>query len=181
MHLPELQKHTTAFWVTFPDELVDAASAPRPAVIDALRALLNAMHTVACVGLMTDPRDLGRTLGDQSSSDAPAKSGVAPAAMFNPTLFLFDSVAGGIGLAARLFEERDELLRRARRLIEACACDDGCPSCVGPAAGAGVAPPRGENGPPSALADQLAATAPLPGRKRLALELLGLAGVYAAH
>ena len=36
-----------------------ACGAPRPAVIDALRGIAIALRTVACVGLMSDPRDLG--------------------------------------------------------------------------------------------------------------------------
>jgi DEAD/DEAH box helicase domain-containing protein len=32
-----------------------------------------------------------------------------------------------------LFRAHDLLLRKTRELIEACPCDSGCPSCVGPA------------------------------------------------
>ena len=39
---------------------------------------------------------------------------------------------GGVGLAARLFERHDELVRGARDLVAACACLTGCPACAGP-------------------------------------------------
>ncbi|WP_410969585.1 hypothetical protein, partial [Salmonella sp. SAL4450] len=63
VQLPELQMHTTAFWLTVPEDVVRSRPCPRPQVIDALRGILSALHTVACAGLMIDPRDLGRTLG----------------------------------------------------------------------------------------------------------------------
>jgi DEAD/DEAH box helicase domain-containing protein len=97
-------------------------------VVEAVRALGTALHAVACVGLMTDPRDLGRALGSRSVPGAPPKTG---GPIIDPTLFLYDSMPGGVGLASRLFDERDALLARARRLIEGCVCEDGCPACIG--------------------------------------------------
>ena len=103
------------------------------AVVDALRGLLNAMHTVAAVRLMIDPRDLGRTLGDRDEPEAPPSSKSGPG--FDPTLFLFDAVPGGVGLAARLFDAREVLLAQARGVIERCPCVQGCPACIGPTVG----------------------------------------------
>ncbi|MFT5356701.1 MAG: DEAD/DEAH box helicase domain-containing protein [Polyangiales bacterium] len=137
VHLPEMQMHTSAFWLTVPEELVSEFLAknpmPRPSLIDSLRGMLSAMHTVACTALMVDPRDLGRAVGDRSAPDGPIATGGGPG--FDPTLFLYDHVAGGIGLAPRLFDERDALLRRTRRLVEGCPCSIGCPACIGPDAG----------------------------------------------
>ncbi|MCC7173113.1 MAG: DUF1998 domain-containing protein, partial [Planctomycetes bacterium] len=53
-----------------------------------------------------------------------------------PTLFLFDDVPGGVGLAETLFEQRDALLAAARDVIERCVCIAGCPGCIGPGFGA---------------------------------------------
>jgi len=156
--LPELQLHTTSLWLTVPEALVARMGAPRPAIIDALNGVANATHTVACVGLMIDPRDLGRALGSAGEGDLPAGTG---GTLFNPTIFLYDHVPGGVGLAGRLFEQREELLRRARRLVESCACEDGCPSCVGPSPGAR----RPEDG--------------LGPRRSFCLEVLGHLGVQA--
>jgi len=159
--LPEMQMHTTALWLTVPEGVVRSMGAPRPAVIDALRGLITALRTVACVGLMIDPRDLGKTLGSKDDAEGPPRKdgGVG----FDPTMFLYDNIPGGVGLAARLFDQREELLRRARRLLEACACEEGCPACIGPAAG-GM--------PGSAPVDAHP-------RKRLALEILSALGVVA--
>jgi len=159
VHLPEMQKHTTAFWLTFAEEFVQSQAEPRAVVVDALRGLSKAMHVVGAVGLMIDPRDLGRTLGSRDEDDAPPSKGRGPG--FDPTIFLYDTVAGGIGLASRLFEEREELLRRARHLIASCECKEGCPGCIGPDA-------SGNDEPEAA-------------RKRLVLDLLDAVGVDATH
>ena len=159
VHLPEMQKHTTAFWLTFPEDFVQSQSEPRAVVVDALRGLSKAMHVVGAMGLMIDPRDLGRTLGSRNEDEAPPGKGQGPG--FDPTIFLYDTVAGGIGLASRLFEEREELLRRARHLIESCECSEGCPGCIGP--------------------DASSDDEPEAARKRLVLGLLDAAGVNATH
>ncbi|MGB8332131.1 MAG: DEAD/DEAH box helicase, partial [Polyangiales bacterium] len=46
VHLPEMQKHTTAFWLTFSEEFVQSQPEPRAVVVDALRGLSKAMHVV---------------------------------------------------------------------------------------------------------------------------------------
>ncbi|MCM2258558.1 MAG: DUF1998 domain-containing protein, partial [Vicinamibacteria bacterium] len=49
-----------------------------------------------------------------------------------PNVFLYDNYPGGIGLSEPLYALHDRLLDESLRLIEACRCEDGCPSCVGP-------------------------------------------------
>ena len=147
--LPEMQMHTTSFWLTVPEDVVaafmEAELVPRATVIDALRGLLNALHVAGALGLMTDPRDLGKVLGDHADPEEfgrrPDEGGTLPrlgtgnAGGFDPTLFLFDRVPGGIGLASRLFQEREALFRRAHTSIVGCGCEAGCPACIGPSTG----------------------------------------------
>jgi DEAD/DEAH box helicase domain-containing protein len=111
-------------------------------VIDALRGLGIALETVATFALMCEPNDIGRTLGDGESSpdETPTRlPGRNPhsgrTGGLDPTLFLFDALPGGVGLAPRIFERAEELVKRARDLILSCPCDAGCPACVGPAEG----------------------------------------------
>jgi DEAD/DEAH box helicase domain-containing protein len=141
VRLPEMQMHTTAFWLTIPERACAEMTAGRAAAIDGLRGIGRALETVATLALMCDPRDLGTTLGDGSDGSAsedggpprpPARSPGGPHAGFNPTLFLYEHVPGGTGLAERIWEQRDELIARTLRMIETCACTTGCPSCVGP-------------------------------------------------
>ena len=55
-----------------------------------------------------------------------------------PTIYLYDSIPGGVGLSERVFEMDKELFRQAREVLAACPCENGCPSCVGATAGEGA-------------------------------------------
>ncbi|MER2105866.1 MAG: DEAD/DEAH box helicase [Solibacillus sp.] len=48
-----------------------------------------------------------------------------------PTLFIYDSYPGGIGLSERVYDILLSLLERTMSHIEACPCKSGCPSCIG--------------------------------------------------
>lgn len=145
VRLPEITMQTSAFWLTFPEERVQALAAiedeigrvrGRSAVLEGIRGVAHALEAVASLALMCDPRDLGYTLGDKSDGTSrPMKSG-APG--FDPTIFLYDNAAGGVGLSARAFELRENLLVQARELIESCPCSEGCPACVSPGEGRGL-------------------------------------------
>ena len=160
--LPELQMHTASFWLTVPDAVLESLKAPRVEAVEAVRALGAALHAVACVGLMTDPRDLGRTLGSRATPGGPPRRAAGDGALIDPTVFLYDQVPGGVGLSSRLFDEREALLARARRLVEGCGCEDGCPACIGLEVG--------DTGPSRSRR-----------RRDLALALLSALGVAAVH
>jgi DEAD/DEAH box helicase domain-containing protein len=143
VRLPEMQMHTTAFWVTAPEAVCARVEAGRPAVIDGLRGMGVALETVATLALMCDPRDLGTTLGTTASDEESDGSGAQASlprkgfgepldGKYRPTLFLYEHVPGGTGLAERIWEQRDLLMARAARMIESCPCQSGCPACVGP-------------------------------------------------
>ena len=54
-----------------------------------------------------------------------------------PTVYLYDSYPGGVGLAEKAFGLLPEILKASLELISACQCADGCPGCVGPAGESG--------------------------------------------
>jgi DEAD/DEAH box helicase domain-containing protein len=151
VRLPEMQMHTTAFWLTLPEELVESCAGGRAAAIDALRGAGRALETVATLALMCDGRDFGIAMGDATA----ARDDVTPRRGYEPTLFLFEHVPGGTGLSERVYEQRTALLAAAMELIARCACDAGCPACVGP------------GDPSTGLAND-----GRPSRRALALELL---------
>jgi DEAD/DEAH box helicase domain-containing protein len=121
VRLPDMQMHTTSFWITVPRALF--ADIGRATAIDALSGVGRALETVATIVLMCEPRDIGQAIGDKSAP---------PFAEFDPTLFLFDHVPGGVGLAERIYEIANKLLAQTRLMIAACPCETGCPACVGP-------------------------------------------------
>ena len=161
--LPEMQMHTTSFWLTVHASTVERLPWPRPEIIDGLRGAAHAMHTVASVALMIDPRDLGRTVADGSDEVGPLPQSLAE---FDPTVFLYDRAAGGIGLAQRLYEERDNLLQRTRQLLDMCPCEHGCPGCVGAV---------------TASAQESGLAMVTVSRKQVAQEILSVLGVGATH
>ncbi len=125
VRLPDLQMHTTAFWWTLQRSAAYLQRWSPAMLIDGLRGAGAALETVASISLMCEPRDIGRTLG---SEDLPIdREG------YRPTLFLYDALPGGVGLARRIFERADDLLLRAARLIASCPCKSGCPACIGAA------------------------------------------------
>ncbi|CAN5385914.1 DEAD/DEAH box helicase [soil metagenome] len=140
VHLPEMQMHTTATWLTLPESFCLAHPAGRAAVIDGLRGVGLALETVATLALMCEPRDLGTSLGDDGTGEADpsaapraGKGSHANARGYAPTMFIYEHVPGGTGLAERIFALREELLRRAEKHVARCDCPHGCPVCVGPA------------------------------------------------
>ena len=86
-----------------------------------LAGLAYVLGNLAPLFLMCDAGDLG-------SHIEPVENKV----FGQPTVVLYDSVPAGIGFSEKLFEMHDELVARAFELVSDCACEDGCPSCVGP-------------------------------------------------
>ena len=115
--LPELELQTTAYWLT-----ADASRAHwrRDELDIALLGAGRALQTVAAIHLMVDPRDLGLVTQVRSPHSE------------QPTIYLYEAVPGGIGLAERMWDRHDELVAAAADLIGSCGCDAGCPACTGP-------------------------------------------------
>ena len=141
--LPDQEMHTTACWVTLPDAMLAELDCDRDVAIDGLVGLGHALHTAATVALMCASRDLGRAVGDRSAGIfVPAKAerrpGESPTAAsrtdFSPTLFLYDQMPGGVGLASEIHKRFRDLLRDALTLLGGCGCrETGCPACLGAA------------------------------------------------
>ena len=115
--LPELELQTTAYWLTA-DQLPERWR--RNDLDIALLGAGRAIQTVASVLLMVDPRDLGLV----SQVRSPHQEA--------PTIYLYEAVPGGVGLAPRLWERHAELVSGAAELISSCSCGSGCPACTGP-------------------------------------------------
>ena len=48
-----------------------------------------------------------------------------------PTLFIYDSYPGGVGLSERIYDLLLPLLEQTLAHVQACPCKNGCPSCIG--------------------------------------------------
>ncbi len=118
IHLPEMELHTTAWWLALDPAAVTAWR--RDELDAALVGAGRALQTVASVLLMADPHDLGMVAQVQSPHAE------------RPVIYLWEAAPGGVGLAARLFDRTDELVSGALELVTGCDCEVGCPACVGP-------------------------------------------------
>lgn len=127
VHLPEMQMHTSSCWFTVDAAMVRKMPFARSEVLDGLRGLAKTLHTVAVVGLMVDPRDLGYCVEDGSD-----EKNYSSDFEFDPALHFFDKTPGGIGLSKRLFIEKKLWFERSGYLLNKCGCDVGCPNCIGP-------------------------------------------------
>lgn len=125
LSMPEQEIHTTSFWLHFTTSFLARFPDLMPAARQSgLVALGNALRAVAALHVMCDPRDLGVAFSEDISGGLK---------LFEPDLYLYDNYPGGIGQSEPLFEARDRLIAAAAELIAACPCENGCPSCVGPA------------------------------------------------
>lgn len=117
LDLPTQEFVTEAMWFTVPAELLSTES-------DLLR-LPGAIHAVehALIALlplfaMCDRWDIG-------GLSTPVHSQTE-----QPTIFIYDGHAGGVGISRQGFERFPELVRDARALVRDCPCESGCPSCI---------------------------------------------------
>lgn len=118
VRLPETDMHTTAMWWTLSDAL--AARFSSDTLKNGMLAIANLLRIVAPLYLMCSPQDVVVVYQ--------VKSPITD----QPTIILYDSCPGGIGLAQKAYGMQRLLLEKALQIAQDCPCAKGCPSCVGP-------------------------------------------------
>ena len=141
LDLPEREMHTTAYWLTIPSSVYARLRCSLAARRDGIVGLGFALRSVAQLLLMGERHDIGLAIhGDEAhgaGADRPDRARAdrsvqALAEGDEPQIFIYDNYPGGVGFSEPLFGMHDELLHRTRALITGCACETGCPGCVGP-------------------------------------------------
>ncbi len=148
IELPDLEFHTTSYWLTFREGLIKRLPYNRLDIIDGILGLGYAFHSMGALHLMCDPHDINRCVGDRgakwfirlsrdsrgiySSFNSQDKIPEDKIGLFEPTLFIYDNYPGGMGFSHQLFDDTPKLLEKTMKLISRCGCLYGCPSCVGP-------------------------------------------------
>jgi len=120
LEMPELEMHTNAFWYALPGDIPFRVQLEPSFFGGALRGLANILGKIAPLWVMCDPRDL-RSL---SQVRAPFTE--------KPTVYIYENIPGGVGLAEKLFMESARLFESCLEHIKNCPCVSGCPACVGP-------------------------------------------------
>lgn len=118
VRLPETDMHTTAMWWTLADALANRFSSDT--LKNGMLAIANLLRIVAPLYLMCSPQDVVVVYQ--------VKSPITD----QPTIILYDSCPGGIGLAQKAYGMQRLLLEKALQIAQDCPCAKGCPSCVGP-------------------------------------------------
>ncbi|MBL0389321.1 DEAD/DEAH box helicase [Tumebacillus sp. ITR2] len=118
IHLPEAELHTMSYWISYDESFTKDMS--KEDIESGLVGTANLVKGVAPIYLMCAPGDL---------HVQPQVRAVHTQA---PTVFLYDSYPGGIGLADKLYGVRGLLFQSALAMLNDCSCESGCPSCVGP-------------------------------------------------
>ena len=118
VRLPQTDLHTVGMWWTLPDSLILRYG--NDALQGALVGVANLLSIVAPLYLMCAPRDINVVY----QVKAPITD--------KPTLFLYDTYPGGVGLSEKAYHMQELLLEHALDIARSCGCESGCPSCVGP-------------------------------------------------
>ncbi len=134
LDLPEQEMHTTAYWLELPARVMGSLPYASDDRRDGVVGLSFALRQVAQLLLMCDRQDIGISIGasDQDEEAPPNRLGQPVVLSDEPRIFVYDNYPGGIGFSEPLCRLHDELIVRTRDLIASCACEHGCPTCVGP-------------------------------------------------
>lgn len=117
--LPESQMHTISCWISLSDAVAEAM--PRDTLETGMIGLAHLLRGIAPLYLMC------------ASQDISVHYHVRDPFTQKPTIFMYDSIPGGVGLSEKIYTLVETLIKHSRELVMSCACERGCPSCVGPA------------------------------------------------
>ncbi|UCE67715.1 MAG: DEAD/DEAH box helicase [Candidatus Zixiibacteriota bacterium] len=120
VHLPEQEMHTTCFWVSFPDSVARSLGISAESLGEALRSVAHVLRQIVPVWILSDPADIRSV------------SMVRSPFTDQPTIYIYDSIPGGVGFSRRIYDMFDNIVEGAVSILEKCPCKDGCPSCIGP-------------------------------------------------
>ncbi len=112
IHLPEEELHTNAMWVSF--HLAVLNEIGQEWLDQALVGLANLLHHAAPVHVMCDRGDI--RVVPQIKADHSEL----------PTIFIYDSYPGGIGLAKEIYTRTEAVFGHVEALLDSCGCEAGC-------------------------------------------------------
>jgi DEAD/DEAH box helicase domain-containing protein len=118
LDLPTQRFITQALWFDLPEKAVAQIAETGLDFAGGLHAAEHAAIALLPLFALCDRNDIGGV----STSFHP-DTGKAQ-------IFIYDAYPGGVGIVEKGFEVVNELWAATSRAIEACPCQDGCPSCV---------------------------------------------------
>jgi DEAD/DEAH box helicase domain-containing protein len=123
LDLPPTRLVTRAFWYSVDEHLLHGAGLEPDRWPGVLHAVEHAAIGILPLFTICDRWDVGgvSTLSLPGSTVTGAPG---------PAVVIYDGYPGGAGIAELGFEAADRHLAATLEVLEACPCDDGCPSCV---------------------------------------------------
>ncbi len=125
IRLPAEVMGTGACWIDIGSDLASEMRILEGGRSQALRGVASLLRAVAPAFVRSDRGDLR------------VHSEVRAATTGLPRIIAFDRVPNGVGLAEAVYTCLRPILAAMRDIVESCACDKGCPSCVGPVGNVG--------------------------------------------
>ena len=113
--IPPMEMHTNSTWVSFeqPEQWNEEE------LTDALTGVAYALESFIPLFIQCDRTDVSVVPQVKATHNE------------KPTLFIYDSYPGGIGLSERIYDLLLPLFERTISHVAACPCNAGCPSCIG--------------------------------------------------
>ncbi len=118
LDLPPIEFETDAVWWTIPDEVYSAAGVDHRDVPGTLHAAEHAAIAMLPLFAICDRWDIG---GLSTPFHPETETG---------TIFIYEAYPGGAGISAIAFDKGADHLEATVEMVDACPCEDGCPSCV---------------------------------------------------
>lgn len=141
LQLPQQEMHTTAFWITIKDDLLQTINLSSVEKIEAITGIAYLMRQISAVILLCAVHDIGVAIEDNMTKSEinintinkiPAHKTADAPYHFEPSIYIYDNYPNGIGFSEILYDKIDELLNQILEVIKNCNCHRGCPSCIGP-------------------------------------------------
>jgi len=141
LQLPQQEMHTTAFWITIKDDLLQTIDLSSVEKIEAITGIAYLMRQISAVILMCAVQDIGVAIEDNMTKSEINHSTINKISAreipdtpyhFEPSIYIYDKYPNGIGFSEILYEKTEELLNQTLEVITNCNCQRGCPSCIGP-------------------------------------------------
>ena len=118
LQMPPIIFETESFFIVIPLQITDLLRERNFHPMGSYHALEHALIGIFPLLALADRWDIGGISYELYPTFA------------SPTIFIYDGIAGGIGISKKGFSEIEKLLSKTLSLISSCKCDDGCPSCV---------------------------------------------------
>jgi DEAD/DEAH box helicase domain-containing protein len=123
LDLPPVHFETVGLWWEVPRACEEALRLAGEHFLGALHAAEHAAISLFPLLALCDRGDIGGISYPQHPQVGEGEGGLG-------AVFIYDGHPGGIGIAARGFEDLAGLLGRVLDLINRCPCEEGCPSCI---------------------------------------------------